>query len=80
MPNASISRESEIEFNRWHVLCEEAKAVGIDPNKPKFNLLFRAIANWGESLVTFRNTQTQDQRDECLSMSERRYQDSKRKK
>jgi hypothetical protein len=68
-----MSRESEIEYNRWSLLCNEASAAGIDPNKPKFNGLFRAIALWGESLVAFRVTQTPVQRANAHATAMKRY-------
>lgn len=75
-----ITRESEIEYNRWRILCEEAKAVGIDPNYPKFDALFRAIALWGESLSAFRQTQTKQDREKAASIAVERYNVVKKKK
>jgi hypothetical protein len=75
-----MNREAQIEHDRWSVLCEEAMASGIDPNKEKFNAVFRAIAMWGESLVALRLTQTPEQREKAAAMANERYRAVKKPK
>ena len=75
-----MNREMEIEVNRWRLLCEEAMKVGIDPNKPQFNRVFRAIALWGESLVALRQTQTTEVVAKAATMAFNNWQDISKKK
>lgn len=68
-----MNRESKIEYNRWQLLCDEARAVGIDPNNKRFNRLFRTMQLWGESLAALRGTQTQEERDKALTVARERW-------
>jgi hypothetical protein len=64
-----MTRETEIEYNRWRLFVDHAKKAGIDINDPKYTLMVKTIAVWGEALVALRLTQTPEQRSKAMQMA-----------
>lgn len=74
-----ITRESEIEYDRWRLVVDHARDAGVDPDHKKFDLMFKAIGLWGEALAALRATQTDEVKINATSNALVRYQEARKR-
>lgn len=74
----TLEQAKELEANRWMLVNDEARAVGIDMYSSKYVHLFAAVAAWGEAVADLRSHQSVEERMHAAAEATQRYITQKR--